>query len=113
MPLPAPKFVSFNVVPAAQADEFDGWIQHTIIAAMNEQRPNLAGGVHVFRAAEEADGTVAFAIFFDQGELSDWSIEPFLADAIGLDAARKELARMDQMSPDGQTSFVLTPVGEE
>lgn len=49
----------------------------------------------------------------DHGKLSDWHIEPFLAEAIGHDAAAKELARMDEISPDGQTSFVLTPIGDQ
>lgn len=110
----APTFVAFTPVLAARADEFETWILKTVIANMNEYRPEMAGGARVFRSIDGAvDGTVMFTIFFHGGGLDDWNIKPFLSDAIGAEAADRELARMEEMCPAGQTAYTLTVVPDD
>lgn len=108
-----PTFLSLTPIVAGRADEFDEWIHTTVIATMEVQRPHLAGGAHVHRGLPDEDGVVTFAITFTGGSsLSDWYIWPFLADAIGEEAAKAEMQRLDEMCPAGQTSFALVPVAD-
>ena len=105
-----PTLIAINPVIAERADDFEGWLRTVVVPAAREHRPEQLGRWEVLRATEQEDGTVIFAFIFRGGDVSEWSLEPLLNQALGAEGAQRAMANMSGMMKREQYGWILSPV---
>jgi hypothetical protein len=93
--------IYLNPVRSERADDFERFLRDTVVPAVMDQRPHLAGRWRVLRAMGANNGVVTYAFVFDGGSLQeDWELDNLLPAHLGGQRAAQLLAEwQDTFAP--------------
>ncbi len=102
--------IAFNHVAEDRVDDFEEWLRSTVVPAVAAHRPEQSDRWRLLRSTGGADGSVLYAMLFEGGGPDDWSLDGLLEQALGSEAARRELAQFEGMMTADQEAWTFTPV---
>jgi hypothetical protein len=110
MPSDERTHIAINPVLANRVEDFEEWLRHVVVPAIDRHRPELTGRWRVLRATEPDDGVIVYTFVAQGGTLDEWELEPILRDALGQDGADRELSAFSQMLKEEQRGWSFAPL---